>query len=155
MTCRIKSCSLRLRISLHGMLAVLLSALSLCQTFGAAAKVDFNFQIRPLLSDRCFRCHGPDSSARKAKLRLDTLEGSRKELEDGWAVIKPGDVEKSELVRRIYTTNEDDVMPPPDSHLTLSVAEKGVLKRLVAEGCEVKQHWGVLPGRKGAVTKHT
>ncbi|NOS71722.1 MAG: DUF1549 domain-containing protein, partial [Verrucomicrobia bacterium] len=153
MTCRVESRRLRLRISLHGMLAVLLSALSLCQTFGAAAKVDFNFQIRPLLSDRCFRCHGPDSSARKAKLRLDTLEGSRKELEDGWAVIKPGDANKSELVRRIFTTNEDDVMPPPASHLTLSLAEKELLKRWVAEGGEFKQHWAFLPVEKVELPK--
>src|SRR5262245_57065203 len=74
---------------------------------GEPAKVDFNFQIRPLLSDRCFKCHGPDEKARKAKLRLDTREGALKELEDGWSVIKPGDPGKSELVRRIFATDED------------------------------------------------
>ncbi|HEU0040436.1 MAG TPA: c-type cytochrome domain-containing protein, partial [Verrucomicrobiae bacterium] len=70
-------------------------------------RVDFNFQIRPLLSDRCFKCHGPDEKARKKKLRLDMREGILKELEDGWAVVKPGDPAKSEMVRRIFATDED------------------------------------------------
>ena len=79
----------------------LLSALLLPTTLRGAesGKIGFNFQIRPLLSDRCFRCHGPDAGARKSKMRLDTLDGSRKELEDGWAVIKPGEVDKSEIGR--------------------------------------------------------
>ncbi len=92
------------------------------------AKVDFNFQIRPLLSDRCFKCHGPDEKARKAKLRLDLREGILKELEDGWAVVKPGNPAKSEMVRRIFATDEDDLMPPAKSNLKLSVAEKELLK---------------------------
>ncbi|MGC3961560.1 MAG: DUF1553 domain-containing protein [Verrucomicrobiota bacterium] len=112
------------------------------------AKVDFNFQIRPLLSDRCYRCHGPDSGSRKAKLRLDQREGALKELEDGMAVVKPGDLEHSELIRRIVATNEDDVMPPPDSHLTLSPVEKELLKRWVLEGAEYKSHWAFLPVEK-------
>jgi hypothetical protein len=93
-----------------------------------STRVDFNFQIRPLLSDRCFKCHGPDERARKGKLRLDTREGALKELEDGWAVIKPGDPEKSELVRRIFATDEDDQMPPPKSNLKLSSVEKELLR---------------------------
>ncbi|TAL04901.1 MAG: DUF1549 domain-containing protein, partial [Verrucomicrobia bacterium] len=110
-----------------------------------SGKIDFNFQIRPLLSDRCFRCHGPDAGARKAKMRLDTLEGSRKELDDGWAVIKPGDPGHSELVRRIFAESEDDVMPQPESNLKLSPAEKELLKRWVAEGADYKPHWSLLP----------
>jgi hypothetical protein len=111
----------------------------------AADKVDFNFQIRPLLSDRCFRCHGPDAKARKAKMRLDTLDGSRKELEDGWQVIKPGNPAKSELVRRIFATKQDDLMPPPESNLKLSPAEKELLKRWIVEGAEYKPHWSLIP----------
>ena len=109
------------------------------------ARVDFNFQIRPLLSDRCFKCHGPDEKARKKKLRLDTPEGALKELEDGWAVIKPGNPDKSELVRRIFTADEDDLMPPPKSNLKLSSKEKELLKRWVAEGAEYKSHWSFIP----------
>lgn len=108
-------------------------------------RVDFNFQVRPLLSDRCFRCHGPDSAARKAKLRLDTRDGALRELEDGWVVVKPGQPGRSELIRRIFTDNEDDLMPPPDSHLSLSSAEKELLKRWVSEGAEYQSHWAFLP----------
>lgn len=105
---------------------------------------DFNFQIRPLLSDRCFKCHGPDEQARKGKLRLDTREGALKQLEDGWAVIKPGDPSNSEMIRRIFTTDEDDLMPPPKSNLKLSPAEKELLKRWIAEGAEYKSHWSFI-----------
>ncbi len=114
-------------------------------TPAAVDRVDFRFQIRPLLSDRCFRCHGPDASKRKAKLRLDTREGAFKEIEDGWAIVKPGDPGKSELIRRINSDYEDDVMPPPESHLTLSEAEKALLKRWIAEGADYKPHWSLIP----------
>jgi len=124
-------------------LVILAAAIPAAAT--GADQVDFNFQIRPLLSDRCFRCHGPDAHARKAKLRLDTREGSRKELEDGGAVIKPGDPAKSELVRRIYATNEDDLMPPPESNLQLSSTEKALLKQWIAEGADYQPHWAFIP----------
>ena len=67
----------------------------------AGDSISFNQDIRPILSDRCFNCHGPDEEGRKSKLRLDTVEGSRKVLDDGWQVIKPGDPEKSELIYRV------------------------------------------------------
>ena len=108
-------------------------------------QVDFSFQIRPLLSDRCFRCHGPDASKRKAKLRLDTREGAFKDIDDGWSIVKPGVPEKSELVRRIFSELEDDMMPPADSHLALSDAEKALLRRWVAEGADYKPHWSLIP----------
>ncbi len=108
-------------------------------------RVDYNSQIRPLLSDRCFKCHGPDEKARKKKLRLDTREGMFKELEDGFAVVRPGDTNRSELVRRILTTDGDDVMPPADSKLKLSAAEKGLLQRWVAEGADFRTHWSLIP----------
>jgi len=130
--------------------ALLLSVLSTTVLLADPLKVDFNFQVRPLLSDRCFKCHGPDERARKGKLRLDTRAGALKELEDGWAVIKPGDPAKSELVRRIFATNEDDRMPPTKSNLKLSVEEKELLKRWIAEGAEYKSHWSFI--RVGKVT---
>jgi hypothetical protein len=110
--------------------------------------VNFSYQIRPLLSDRCFRCHGPDPGKRKAKLRLDMREGVLKKLDDvgkGWAVVKPRDPDKSELIRRIFTDDEDDRMPPPDSHLTLSAADKALLKRWVVEGADYRPHWSLVP----------
>jgi len=112
---------------------------------GVADRVDFNSQVRPLLSDRCFKCHGPDEQARKKKLRLDLREGLFKELEDGWAVVKPNHPEKSEMVRRIFATDEDDLMPPPKSKLKLSDAEKELLKRWITEGAEFKSHWSFIP----------
>ena len=108
-------------------------------------RVDFSFEIRPLLSDRCFRCHGPDASKRKAKLRLDTREGAFKDIDDGWSIVKPGVPGKSELVRRIFSELEDDMMPPPDSHLALSDAEKALLRRWVAEGADYQPHWSLIP----------
>ena len=81
-----------------------------------AGKVDFTSQIRPLLSDRCFRCHGPDSAKRKAKLRLDTRDGALKKLEDDLWVVAPGDPSKSEMVRRI---SSDDPEAVSYTHLTL------------------------------------
>src|SRR6185503_16524961 len=74
-------------------------------------KVDFNYHIKPLLSDRCFTCHGPDEKARKAKLRLDTKEGGFKPLDDGMFVVKPGDLAHSEVARRITSTDPDEIMP--------------------------------------------
>jgi hypothetical protein len=111
----------------------------------ATGRVDFNSQIRPLLSDRCFRCHGPDAAKRKAKLRLDTRDGALKDIGDGWAIVKPRDPDKSELIRRIYTDYEDDMMPPLASHLTLSEAEKALLTRWVVEGADYKPHWSLIP----------
>ncbi len=108
-------------------------------------RVDYNFQIRPLLSDRCFKCHGPDEKARKQKLRLDQHDGMFKELDDDFAVVKPGDTNHSELIRRIFATDPEEVMPPEDSHLKLSAAEKNLLVRWVAQGAEFKPHWSLIP----------
>ena len=137
-------------------LALLLWALPLLAARGAdLGKVDYNFQIRPLLSDRCFKCHGPDESARKKKLRLDTREGLFKALDADLTVVKPGDPGKSELVRRILTPDEDDLMPPPKSGLKLSAAEKDLLQRWVAEGAEYKSHWSLIPVRPVTPPKPT
>jgi hypothetical protein len=70
-------------------------------------RIDFNYHIKPLLSDRCFACHGPDEKSRKAKLRLDLEEGAFKALDDGMFVIKPGDWRWSEVIRRITATDPD------------------------------------------------
>ena len=108
-------------------------------------RVSFNYQIRPLLSDRCYRCHGPDEKARKAKLRLDTPAGAHRALEDGWFVIKPGDPARSALVERINHDDPDEMMPPPESHLTLSADERRLLERWIAQGAEFQLHWAFVP----------
>ncbi len=97
-------------------------------TYGAAPKVSYDRDIRPILSDKCFRCHGPDAEARQAELRLDTSEG--------WSehVIVPGQPGESELVARITSDDPDVRMPPPDSNLALSAEQKELLRRWIAEG---------------------
>jgi hypothetical protein len=114
--------------------------------------VDFTTQIRPLLSDRCFRCHGPDAAKRKAELRLDVPAGALKDLDNGWAVVKPGNPQRSELIRRIFA-DDDDMMPPSESHLSLSDAEKALLLRWVKEGADYRAHWSWLPVQSRAVPK--
>ena len=109
------------------------------------ARVDFNWQIRPLLSDRCFRCHGPDASKRKTKLRLDTREGAVKEHRRRLGVIKPGDPSSSELIRRINSDFEDDVMPPPESHLTLSGTRRRCSRHGSRKAPSYKPHWSLVP----------
>ena len=134
-------------------LAMILAALCGGGVVAAAAPeaIDFNRDIRPLLSDRCFACHGPDAAARKGKLRLDTRDGALKPLDDGWAVIQPGNPDKSDFVHRIFSDDEDDVMPPPKSNLKLSADEKALLKRWIAEGAEYQPHWAFIPVGKGAL----
>jgi hypothetical protein len=137
---------MRIRLGLAAALAcAALAGLTAAESQTSPGRVDFSFQIRPLLSDRCFRCHGPDASKRKAKLRLDLREGAFKDIGDGWAIIKPGDPDRSELVRRIHSDLEDDMMPPADSHLSLSDAEKALLRRWVVEGADYKPHWSLIP----------
>ena len=101
---------------------------------------DFNRQIRPILSDKCFACHGPDSAARKAKLRLDVREVA---IERGAFV--PGDAAASELVARIHDDDDFFRMPPPESTLTLSEEEKALLTAWIAAGAEYQPHWSLIP----------
>ncbi len=122
-----------------------LGSLSRVHAAPRGGRVDFNYHIRPILSDRCLACHGPDEKGRKAKLRLDTREGTFKAVEDGRFVVKPGDLAKSELFRRIVSTDPDEVMPPPASHLSLSQAEIDLLRRWIEEGAEWKGHWAFQP----------
>jgi hypothetical protein len=104
--------------------------------------------ILPLLSDRCFKCHGPDSAAREAGLRLDQREVATAELESGATAIVPGDPAKSALVERIESSDPDIAMPPVDSGKTLSAAEKARLRRWVEQGAEYEPHWAfVAPTR--------
>ncbi len=111
-----------------------------------AERVDFNFQIRPLLSDRCFACHGPDDQARKATLSLHTRDGALRGGKSGTPSLTPGNPAASEILRRITTTDVDDVMPPPDSKLpALTPAEVELVRRWIAEGAEFKEHWAFLP----------
>ncbi|WP_442482121.1 DUF1553 domain-containing protein [Aeoliella sp. SH292] len=104
-------------------------------------KVDFSRDVLPVLSDRCFLCHGPDAEAREAGLRLDGFELATAELDSGLRAIVPGDVDASELVKRIISDDDSELMPPADSGKTLSAAERELLTRWIAEGAKYKQHW--------------
>ncbi|MCI0540341.1 MAG: PSD1 and planctomycete cytochrome C domain-containing protein, partial [Verrucomicrobiales bacterium] len=107
----------------------------------SAGSVDFNREIRPILSDNCFACHGPDEGARKAKLRLDHREGALKGGKSGDPAIIPGKPDESELIKRIMTSDEDDLMPPPKSKKKLTATQMDLLKRWVAEGAAWPSHW--------------
>ena len=104
------------------------------------APVSFRNQVRPILSDKCFACHGPDENTRDADLRLDTQEGAFADL-GGYAAIVPGDLEKSELIARIFTDDPDDLMPPAKAHKPLPPEEREILKRWIAEGAPWDSHW--------------
>ncbi len=116
-------------------------------------KIDFNFQVRPILAARCYKRHGPDEKARKAKLRLDLPESaySIRDTNKQTRAIVPSHPERSELVRRITTSDDDDRMPPAASNLTLTPEEKELLRRWVMEGAEYKTHWAFSPVHKPAI----
>ena len=114
----------------------------------APRALDFNRDVRPILADRCFRCHGPDSAARKRELRLDLEEGSRALLADGKRAIVPGDPARSEFARRIGSHDPDEVMPPPSLGRPLTPAEQALLLRWIREGARYAPHWAfVAPER--------
>ncbi|MBI4622494.1 MAG: DUF1553 domain-containing protein [Verrucomicrobia bacterium] len=110
----------------------------------APAPVDFSREIQPILSDACFRCHGPDESKREARLRLDTKEGLYRTREDV-TVVKPGAPADSELVFRISSKDPDEIMPPPDAVPRLKPAEIALIRRWVAEGAKWSAHWSFAP----------
>ena len=117
--------------------------------------VDFNFHIKPILSDRCFLCHGPDEGTREAGLRFDTEEGAFKALGEGLNrhAIVPGDIEKSQLVKRITALEDEKRMPPKTSNLSLSEYEKQLLIKWIEQGAIWKKHWSFVPPVKKALPK--
>ena len=125
-------------------------ALTIASCVAGAGEVRFNRDIRPILSDKCFKCHGPDANHRKADLRLDTLEGALADLGD-YAAVVPGAPGKSELIARITTGDEDDVMPPPDTGKTLSDDEKKLFRDWIAQGGEYEAHWAYIPPKRPAM----
>ncbi|HEX8199765.1 MAG TPA: DUF1553 domain-containing protein [Isosphaeraceae bacterium] len=112
-------------------------------TMAAADPVEFNRDIRPILSENCFLCHGPDSGTRKANLRLD-----RREVAVELGAIVPGDTEASELLYRINADDELERMPPRESHKTLTARQKDLLTRWIAEGAEYQPLWSFLAPKR-------
>lgn len=108
--------------------------------------IQYNRDIRPILSQNCFSCHGPDSAARKADLRLDDRDAAIMA-----AAIAPGKPDASSLVERIMSTDPDVVMPPPSSHKTLTPEQKELLKKWIADGAEYQKHWSLITPQKPAI----
>ncbi|MBM3965882.1 MAG: DUF1549 domain-containing protein, partial [Planctomycetes bacterium] len=119
-------------------------------TSTGSGTVRFNRDIRGILSDNCFYCHGPDKNKRQADLRLDTLEGLHGSGGNP-GVLVPGKPDESALVHRILSTNPDEQMPPPESGKALSKAEKELLKRWIAEGGTFEGHWAFLPRNASSI----
>jgi hypothetical protein len=113
----------------------------------AARPVEFNRDIRPILSDNCFTCHGPDKARRKAGLRLDTEAGALADLGDTHAVV-PGQPERSELLRRITAVSEKERMPPPAAGPRLGAAQVELLRRWIEQGAKWQKHWALIPPQR-------
>jgi hypothetical protein len=113
-------------------------------------KPDFNWDIVPILSEDCFRCHGPDAEVRKASLRLDDGSVALAELKEdrGKYAIVPGHPEQSEVIRRITSTDPKIHMPPPELHKVISARDVAILSRWISQGAKFKPHWSLIPPKK-------
>lgn len=114
----------------------------------ADSGLEYNRDVRPILLDNCFACHGPDSASRKADLRLD-----RREAAIEMSAIAPGDPDASEMIRRILSDDPDEQMPPPETKKKLSTKQKQLLARWIKEGAEYQPHWSLIPPTRPAVPK--
>jgi hypothetical protein len=110
--------------------------------------VDYNRQVRPILSNNCYQCHGPDADERQADLRLDLRDEALAPAESGRPAIVPGKPDESPLVKRVFSTKKGQVMPPPKTHKSLSAEEKDLLRRWVAQGAPYQTHWSFLPPKR-------
>lgn len=107
-------------------------------------KLEFNRDIRPILSDKCFKCHGPDAKNQKSDYRVDSFANATKDLGD-YSGIVPGDLKKSEVHWRIHSDDPDDRMPPADAKMALTKEEIATLDRWIEEGAEYQEHWSFIP----------
>jgi len=119
-------------------LAIVLAVSLMATASPAAERIDFSFEIRSILSEHCFQCHGPDAATREAELRLDTPDGIA-------SVVAGGQFRRSELVRRILSTDPAERMPPSDSGRPLSTADKRLLLEWVKQGADYQAHWSFRP----------
>ena len=117
------------------------------------AKVDYNRDIKPILSNNCYACHGPDAKRVKAGLRLNSFRGATTELKSGERAIVPGDLVESALVYRITAKDVDERMPPADSNKKLTARQVALLKKWVEQGGEYAKHWAYVPPKKAAAPK--
>ena len=127
---------MRLSLTQPALLLFVLSTAGLSAASEGPANVEFNRDIRPILSDNCFHCHGPDKAHRKAKLRLDVREDAL-----GKEAFVPGKPDQSELVKRLHSKDSDEVMPPPDSNKKLTAHQKALLEQWIKQGGQYQLHW--------------
>jgi hypothetical protein len=111
----------------------------------ASAKPDYNFEVRPILSDNCFACHGPDRENLKGGLRLDLPEAAFAPAKSGERAIIPGKPDSSTLIQRILSSDPDEVMPPPKSHKKLTASQIETLRQWISAGAEYQPHWAFIP----------
>jgi hypothetical protein len=116
----------------------------------SAQSIDFDREIRPILADKCFQCHGPDEESRQTDLRLDRRDGLLADL-GGYKAVVPGNLEASELIARITAVDAEMRMPPPDAKKRLTADEIKLLKRWVREGAEWTEHWAFVPPKRPVV----
>lgn len=114
---------------------VVLGVLSFTTIISAQESVDFNRDVRPILSDKCYHCHGPDAESREASLRLDVAADAHV------GAFVPGNLDDSEAWRRILSEDKDEIMPPPESHKQLDEAEKEIIQRWIVAGAKYERHW--------------
>lgn len=151
---RIRLLSLLSVLTLAGMLFVSCSQKKTGLTGEASGRlpdvVDYNFDIRPILSDKCYTCHGPDANKRKAGLRLDMAESAYAVLKEdpGKHALVPGHPDLSELYRRISTKDTADLMPPVESNLKLSDYDIKLIKKWIKQGAKYEKHWAFVPPKK-------
>jgi uncharacterized protein DUF1553/uncharacterized protein DUF1549/cytochrome c len=147
--------------NLGGILCIILlsqgcgDATSEIENMAIADKIDYNFHVRPILSDKCFFCHGPDANKRESDLRLDTEEGLYALLKDNdtqHAIVR-GAPESSEVYRRITTEDISEIMPPPESNLSLTEREIQIIEKWIQQGAEYKPHWAYVPPEKKELPK--
>jgi hypothetical protein len=125
--------------------AILGGAAGLRAAEATVPPIDFNRQVRPILSENCFKCHGPDERAREAKLRLDRRETATQAAKSGEIAVVPGHPERSELFLRITDTSDTDVMPPPETGKKLKPSEIEILRQWIAQGAPYAKHWSFVP----------
>ena len=125
--------------------AVIVFAGCVSSTF-AQSKIEYNRDIRPILAENCFNCHGPDSASRKAGLRLDQRDAAIKQ-----GAIVPGKVSESSLIERVLSHDAKEIMPPPKTLKKLSAVQKDLLKRWISEGAEYQMHWSLIPPKRAAL----
>jgi hypothetical protein len=107
-------------------------------------KLDYNLHVKPILSDRCFSCHGPDKNKQKGGLRLDLVAAYDNKAESGRRAIVPGNLDKSEMFHRLISSDPEYMMPTPESHLSLTAEEKAILIKWIKEGAVYKPHWSLV-----------